>query len=125
MRTPWFSMVSVYGIFCLIGIRKPNPTLRTSPLVLKKNNIFNIVCLPTTSLDKTGVVFGFCHELEILRFTVYYSSHIYCEEKKLPDENNIKIWFHRHHGWLLQTIMNKRKSLCEKDIHDNKEVLYV
>ena len=116
----------MFGIFCLIGIRKPKPTLRTSPLVLKENNKLNIVCSPTPALDKTGVVFAFCHELESLRVTVYYSSHIYCDENKLPDENNNKRWYHRHRGWLLQTIMNKRNLLCcDTDVADNEEVLYV
>ena len=37
-------LVSVFGIFCLIGICKPKPNKYKSPLVLKKNKKLNIVC---------------------------------------------------------------------------------
>ena len=43
----------------------------------------------------------------------------------MPYENNNKRWYHRHRGWLLQTIMNKRKSLCDTNVPDNEGVLYV
>ena len=55
-------LASIFGIFCLLGIRKAKPNKNESPLVLKVNNKLNIVCSPTQSLKKTGVVLSFCHE---------------------------------------------------------------
>ena len=120
-------LASVFGLFCLLGIRKAKPNKKQSPLVLKVNNKLNIVCSPTQSLKKTGVVFSFCHELDSLRITVYYSAHIYGEAAFLNDsstnddandstnESTKQQWKERHNGWILKGLRKKKESMSDLD----------
>ena len=87
----------------------------------------NIVCSPTPSLRKTGVVFSFCQELDLLRITVYYSAHIYGEEEFLDDistnddandstnESTKQWWKERHNGWILKRLQKKKESVSDLD----------
>ena len=118
---------SVFGIFCLLGIRKAKPNKEQSPLVLKVNNKLNIVCSPTPSLRKTGVVFSYCQELNLLRIKVYYLAHIFGESDFLNDsrtnndvddstnESIKRRWYERHNGWILTELRKKKESVSDLD----------
>ena len=121
-------LASVFGLFCLLGIRKAKPNKEESPYVLKVNNKLNIVCSQTPSLKKIGVVFSFCEELSLLRIKVYYSAHIYGEEEFLRDNsttnNNAnnstndsteQRWYERHNGWILKELRKKKESVNDLD----------
>ena len=120
-------LASVFGLFCLLGIRKAKPNKVQSPLVLKVNNKLNIVCSPTPSLRKTGVQFSFCQELGLLRIIVYYSAHIYGEEEFLDDistnddandstnDSTKQRWYERHNGWILTGLRKKKESVSDLD----------
>ena len=120
-------LASVFGLFCLLGIRKAKPNKEQSPLVLKVNNKLNIVCSPTPSLRNTGVVFSYCQELSQLRIKVYYSAHIYGETEFLNDSrtNNDaddntndsfkRRWYERHNGWILTGLRKKKESVSDLD----------
>ena len=116
----------MFGLFCLLGIRKAKPNKKQSPLVLKVNNKLNIVCSPTPTLKKTGFVF-FCQELDLLCITVYYSAHIYDEAEFLNDsstnddandstnESTKQRWKERHNGWILTGLRKKKESVSDLD----------
>ena len=121
-------LVSMFGLFCLLGIRKAKPNKEESPYVLKVNNKLNIVCSQTPSLKKIGVVFSFCEELSLLRIKVYYSAHIYGEEEFLHDNSTTndnannstndstqQRWYERHNGWILKELRKKKESVNDLD----------
>ena len=95
----------------------------------------NIVCSPTPSLNKTGVVFSFCQELDILRITVYYSAHIYGEAEFLDDiimnndandstnESTKQRWKERHNGWILTGLRKKKESVSGLDTSINESIM--
>ena len=125
----------MFGLFCLLGIRKAKPNKEQSPLVLKVNNKLNIVCSPTPSLGKTGVVFSFCQELDLLRITVYYSAHIYGEAEFLDDisinddandstnDSTKQRWYERHNGWILTGLRKKKESVSDLDTTINESAM--
>ena len=120
-------LASVFGLFCLLGIRKAKSNKEQSPMVLKVNNKLNIVCSPTQSLRNTGVVFSFCQELDFLRIIIYYSVHIYGEGEFLDDFNmnddtndstnnsTKQRWYERHNGWILTGLRKKKESVSDLD----------
>ena len=125
-------LVSVFDIFCFIGIRKPKPNKYKSSLVLKENNKLNIVCSPTPPLKKTGVLFSFCHELDSLCITVYYSGHIYSKDAAKNDSTNDDMndstndstnqqWNNQHNGWILKRLKEKKESVSNTDTANTEE----
>ena len=117
----------MFGLFCLLGIRKAKSNKKQSFLVLKVNNKLNIVCSPTPSLRNTGVVFSFCQELDLLRIIVYYLGHIYWEEEFLDgistndnendstNDSTKQRWYERHNGWILTGLREKKESVSDLD----------
>ena len=112
-------LASVFGISCLLVIRRPKPNKYESSVVLKENNKLNIVCSPTLALKKTGVVFSFCYELDSLHITVYYSGHIYGKDTVENDSTNNDTndsknnstnqwWKNCHYGWILKKLKKKK-----------------